>query len=357
MNANKHILHGSFMTDNFGDVLLAKVYLDQLGSLISRESISISGCTESNALELGVRRATWREKWFSRSPIVFAGGGYLGEPGSAVGKWTLRFWMRHLFWMSFLALTRRKYCILAAGFGPISNRVTRKFLGFVTRKCDLVALRDPESVSFAIQYSKPRKVITEVADAILSCESSELSSNLAAKNAVGVLANQKKLVVHLPGGVSSSAVRQLILKKVSEAFKDGWVVVLCTDSGIGRVPDFFDWYPGPCEKRSYAGVQDLLGILSEAEAVITTKLHVGICSSVLNKRVLSFYNHPKTPRLYSQLGRPELCMPLEDAAKDGSHLHERLSDVARGKISPVIVPAELRAAANKTWVLLDEFVT
>jgi polysaccharide pyruvyl transferase WcaK-like protein len=56
----------------------------------------------------------------------------------------------------------------------------------------------------------------------------------------------------------------------------------------------------------------LSAILSMVEAIITTKLHVGIVGAALGKTVLSFSGDQKIKRFYKQIGAPERCVELDD---------------------------------------------
>ena len=352
------ILHGSFHGVNFGDTLLLKVFADHLRNICAVSDIFCTNTSDHAANFAGVKKIKMLSALNSGCPILFCGGGYLGEPSGKTLRWHINLLRRHLFFGVLAAIKKRKYVILGTGFGPLSSWLTRNLSLFFIHHSETCGFRDVESLRFFELYSQKENNCIEVADAILSCTPNYLR-NISVNDQIAIDSKgHKDVLLHIPGDSSSLAIRKAITDRVIQIASDNYGVRIIAVNDNRAIPDFFDWMPGSSHKFKTMNFRDpahLLGLIDKSYCVITTKLHVGICAAVFNKRVLSFPKHTKTLRLYSQLKRADVCLPISHVS-DNSQLKTLVSDLIEGKTDPIIVPDHVKQKASNIWDCLSNWV-
>ncbi|MCK2182998.1 polysaccharide pyruvyl transferase family protein [Halomonas getboli] len=355
----KIILHGAFQNENFGDTLLLSIFSKKVKELDAGLQILGSNVSSHAASFCGIEKASFFDKVNPRNPFIYCGGGYFGERKHKKNKWGVNLLLRHL-WVGVLsAALKRKYAILATGFGSLSLLWYRLPAIYVVNKASRVCFRDAESVDFYNDYSGMREVDL-VADAVLSLEKSELY------DAVGVERsdlkefsgdNQRRLVIHLPGTANDQFQRKMIASSANKVLQKfpALKVVAISDNSFNKEQDFFSWLNvKDVECKPFTGPKRLLEEIDESDYVITTKLHVGICAAVLEKRVLSFASHPKTKRFYDQIGRRELHREIHSV--NSLQLERSLEMFLSDDVLPAKIPSKVKSMASETWEVLEEFI-
>ena len=101
----------------------------------------------------------------------------------------------------------------------------------------------------------------------------------------------------------------------------------------------------------YQGPWFLSKILSEVDAVVTDKLHVGIVSTKFKKEVISVAYHPKSIRFYKSIGRGEWTSSLKDIKPGETYLKlKKLS------YKPIRIDDSLFKKAEKNSKIVDDFL-
>ena len=155
-------------------------------------------------------------------------------------------------------------------------------------------------------------------------------------------------------------IRRTVCKKLNEllSMHKNYSVVVVSDNSSYNASDYFSWIDQSDElqikKSNYDDPSSLLREVVDAHAIVTTKLHVGICGAVLGKTVLSLARHSKTARLYNQLGRPDVCFRLNSLSED--LVEGLLLKLINGKIPPLKVSSQVHRRSLKIWHHLDLFL-
>ena len=287
---------GALWTNNFGDVLLAKLFkqsFEKNGDVI----LKYINLSEEVSSELGVHNSSFLD-FFKTDKIVFIGGGYLSEPPNKQTKWILSRFKLIFMYAFFAKILHKPYYIIGVGAGPINNRLSKYILKKFCNGAENIIVRD----GYSYETLKKLRVTTNIEisfDYALKLKETYKSS--ADKNT-------KKIVLHL------TSKQQLLNEYIIKFFiynvnnKEVW---------------FIEDHPGEYErvKKVNPNIENLIGsnyilytnnetMISNIDMfqfILTSKLHVGIVSSVLNKSICSFPYHDKVKQFYYEIGRDKLC--------------------------------------------------
>lgn len=117
------VVHGSNRNENFGDILLMKLYkewIEKEGSEVIMDRVGAYFSKYFQLPQLGLFSVL-----FKANKLVFGGGGYFGEPSSVSLKWNLKFFMIIYFWVFYLDYLEKN--ILFVGLGLVLFQI--KFYG------------------------------------------------------------------------------------------------------------------------------------------------------------------------------------------------------------------------------------
>lgn len=308
-------IHGALEINNFGDVLLGRIFCD-----FAREagwSIAAPSAAPEVAAQLGELVSLDYE---AADKILYVGGGYFGEPPRSIfGKirWGQRLIRLHLAATEVARARGIPYGAIGVGAGPISNPLARYTLRKVLNRASCIAVRDDESAAF-IRKLGVRQNVVQTADAALTLSGKVLSEKAeqVRQTMLKRAAGRKIAVLH-----PAMAGRDTIYGKVFDAF----ATVDFEETFIIAVADQSQT-PGARNQSAaneqlvtllpqaitlpYEDLDTLIGVIAAADCVVTTKLHVGIVAAALERSVLAFSAHTKTSRFYRQIGIPEQCLPL-----------------------------------------------
>jgi len=309
MKKNKELLsvHCSYFGDNFGDTLFAvEMVRFLLNQGIERDSIVLPFSSTRALEQSGVHKSGLLNFLVSKK-VIFAGGGYFGEPESKKLLWNLRFLKRHGLVILGSLLLNKKIIVSGVGVGPISLRFNRYLIRKLFNKASKVIVRDPESFLYCKDVLK-----------ITNCKlgSDPIISTAIEKKVQSQVSQQKTIGVHLPM-LKDSDELYAMAKELS---------VLQKNNDINYIV-FLDFYKPSFnniiehhlneknvkfDKFSYDGTSSLEVLLSKLDGVITTKLHVGIVSTSLSIPAFSLYVHSKTPKYYKLIEKSSWCKKFTD---------------------------------------------
>lgn len=358
------VLHGSLQGKNFGDVLLLATYTNWIRSIAPNLPIKTSNAGNFARSYSGLVKSKEPTYLASklREPVIFIGGGYLGEPPNNKTLWTARLFKHHLAYGLSIRIRRYPYCVIGAGAGPLTYPFAKYFVRLFISGAEIVALRDKESILFAKSLNIPKVRIVEVADAILGLDYGELCSFIKKPQPLTFSElNGPKILIHMPGSEENASTRRALLKiLIEEAQSQNAGIVVMSDNLLGHYFDYFHWAEQILAGQSnysvvpYRGPSSVLSLIKTADLVVTTKLHVGICAAVLNKQVISIAKHSKTERLYRQLGRPEITSNLKNTDMNIFRINVRES--LNGSVLPLQVPAVLKKLGRENKKHIKDFI-
>lgn len=330
-------LHGSYFARNFGDTLLlniiynwikeadpkAEVILPYVSS--HKEAIEILNNLETNSYK--------KYKVPNCDKFIFGGGGYFGEPKTNWARlqyWTLRNYFRHISWNNLLLKNKIPFSIIGVGVGPISNSLLRKKIIKLFENADFICVRDTESYNYLKKYGCTNPNLFETTDLALTVRREKTQVN-----------EKKILGVHFPirPEFPQDKIPAIIsfLERTSKDFKIKLIndqkgqMALEKDSNITR---FLKNSNIEYTEIEYNDPSSLIDELNKLDAILTSKLHVGILGYALKKPVLSIPNHTKNFRFYKQIGRSKFCIPANEINENG------LSEAFNECISTAVVHDE-----------------
>ena len=355
------VLHGAFRSDNFGDNLILQVFKEKLEKRFPRKRLYLSSGSvgRNNISGLPVLRVLFLRD--NASIVLFCGGGYLGEPPNATLSWHLQFLGRHVCTLLACMFSRTRFAITGVGFGPLRWKWLRWIVVRCLNNAALIAYRDEESATIFRSYGGRR-------DALVY---SDVIATLSSKELVGLSSHsgccddreraESMLLVHIPGKADTREARQLLAKAIQHAVLSHPTtkIKVISDNPIDGDHDYFNWFDdSKVEVVRYQGVSQLIDVLAAAENIITTKLHVGICASVLSKRLLSFPVHDKTLRFYKQIRRTDVVYPLiGNSVSSSARVFEgAVKRLLEGGVPKVEVPNDISKLADDFWLAVDGFV-
>lgn len=323
MNIQRPVLrlHGAYEVENFGDILLARIFADWAREA-GWEPIAVDA-PDYVYRDLNLSTDITDDP----KAVLLVGGGYLGEPKrSLAGRWRWGFKLieRHLSVMQEARNKGLPYAVIGAGFGPISNMIARWKAKSLMKDTATVVLRDPESAAWAKKYGVRCDAIS--ADAAVTLSGTPLSAVAQAEAArfCALAGNRKLVAVQFDRPPAGSDEWAMVFDELEKSLKglDCFVVGISDQHGTGvaelhrqAAEQFLTRFPNS-RFEPYDGLESMLGRLSAADLIITTKLHIGIVGSAYGRAVLSLPTHQKTVRFYRQLERTEICVPKAEWRPD-----------------------------------------
>ena len=301
-------LHGSYFGNNYGDVLLVNIFAKWIHECCPDYIINLPLADKAKTKDLpdgvtGILNLL-RSKY-----LVFCGGGYFGEQPRNKKAWARRNFFRHGIIGILARFFRIPYAIIGVEFGPISSRWFKRVCVGIAKHARVVVVRNAESKEF-LEANGVKGVFLS-ADAVL-CLSDSISP---------AFANSDDIVIHIPG-ITNAPLRffgliQSLITQVKEKcpysrllfINDSFADIYHTDA-YRQIFDFLDTHDVSYDILPYKGYKSLIEVINTHRYVLTTKLHVGITAAALNKRPLSFWQHPKTKRLHEQIGNTSYCYPI-----------------------------------------------
>lgn len=342
------IIHGSYFSLNFGDVLLWRSAAERVRLLLNGSEIY--HCDMPVALRKFYLRdfpdLSLTRRVRGADVVVFCGGGYFMPPHRYRYIWELRNLMRHQLALR-IAKSAGRVGFFGVGLGEVAFPPFRRLLSKAIENADLLVLRDVESVEALRHYGKAQESAHVTPDlAFVDVYNKAKTYNLP-KEYVGIHADfkgmsQEKLALFLQScdGIMKLLPlesRFLVDCPSRSAFESISVVKQRFPSLSKAVVSVFDGSP-----------DRFLEQISRCAVIVTTKLHVGICATAMGTPVVSIAKHPKTKRFYSQFGLSACCPESTQELISLVQCFDRLELVA--------FPPEIVAAGKEALSLFDQFI-
>jgi len=317
MKKVKVVVQGALNVDNFGDVLLGRIYTDWIAEsgieVVAPKAISLVLSELPNATKGSCTDA---------DALIYIGGGYFGEPPrSFLGryKWGFRMIRYHLSSSIRFIIQNKKIAIVGVGVGPVTNFIARMGVTIVSRKASLVVVRDNQSKKY-LEYSVGRKPINVAPDAALTLTRGKFSEpmNLAAMQLENKADGKEVIGIHFDKQAAGDDEWRLLWSETLDWLNsmDVFVLLLVDQKNTPVLEVQLEEYRKYSKQLlnasiyTYKTVDHLVGTISACSVILTTKLHVAIVGTALDIPVYSLSCHTKTKRFYEQLGMPDLCLPM-----------------------------------------------
>ncbi|MEM7769785.1 MAG: polysaccharide pyruvyl transferase family protein [Cyanobacteria bacterium P01_A01_bin.37] len=355
-------IHGAYYDNNFGDLLLMRIFENWVRSaipstivypLLPKSEYSRFGHLFPNS-QFGVK------KWAQWQGLLYAGGGHFGEPQRQAQKgyrgyrsWSLRFFLRHVLPAEMCIRRQVPYLIAGVGVGPLSNPVVKREVQRIFHHADMVSVRNAESQRY-VQESLGIENVQVIPDAALTLTPEDIPDTVNARvdHLLAPYGDRPLLGIHHPRYILADTPQaQALRTQLVEALKTepDLVPVIFADDGGGKFSEPCDQLARliqdstgrSCLTVPFKGVWHTVALISRFSAVLTTKLHVAIVAYAMGVYAESCAVHPKVQRFFEQIGRSSQCTLIHDLdeaiAKEKIH---RMIQVAHS-------PVEIR---DNTWM-------
>lgn len=319
----KIIMVGAVRFSNFGDILFAKLYYEQLRKLFPEAHILFYE-TVFNPVSTFCRKELGYIEHFTLKDLrdadvlLYFSGGYFAnsfEDGLTKLLWHIRYALPGLYFSK----KKKDIYVIGVGGGEFSWKYSASVAKKILNSAKYISVRNKETKA--------------------------KFNNLGVTNEIHVLSDTAQVVrkiydysdviddgyifLHIiPNDNYYSLLEERVfpaIKKYLEVNKD-FILLIGYDS---KVKETYDSYINSAIhyfgnqsaiKYEYNSIDDLIKTLKSCKAVITPKLHVGIVSASFNKPVISFpINYEKTGRYYRSIGCAERCININDLNKDKAY--------------------------------------
>lgn len=340
-------LHGSYFGNNYGDILLMKLFTQWIREYNPSIMINYPMLKDGKILDPPQNTTCGLWNLLRSDALVFFGGGYFGEKPTKKQRWSVRNFYRHAIVAILAIVFRIPYAIIGVEFGPISVSWFKRCVIFIAKHAKCLVVRNEESLIF-LNENGVRNVQLSF-DAVLS-----LSDYV---NPIIDTTSKNKILLHI---TKQSAKVIDLVKSIILALKNNNI------NNVGFIEDepgqykrfyndtisrLFDDANIEVEKYIYEGTDKVISVINDSEMIITTKLHVGIAGIALNKKVFSVYYHPKTLRLHKQVNNEDNCMALNDVDETVS---AKISEFI--KKDQYLMPKKVLDAARENRRVLYSFL-
>ncbi len=315
----KILLHGAFYGSNYGDVLFCEIF----SKVISLNHTVLYGSTGKyikKRLKLQNLSSEFID-FFRSDAVVFAPGGYFGEPNStglALNVWRIRMFFRHAYLGVICRALKKPYAIIGLGVGPINFSFGKKIIRYIFEGSRMTTVRDNESLLYLESMGVNTNDIEVTVDSIFGLKD-ELIDNKGIEYIRSLSINGKILVLHVSSGGDNAMQIVKAVNRFLILHKD-YTLVVCTDFMVTKMNPFLSRIFKELEGTNYKVLdykpENLTALLNYSTIVITSKLHVGIVAASFKKSVVSFPVHNKTKRFYDQINQSDRCLEMKLVTED-----------------------------------------
>lgn len=361
-------LHGFVYSNNFGDMLLARIALDIVRRHAPDAVLSLPFSTPAFRTEANVNSGTGWTPFLHSDALLYHGGGYFAF--SSRFEWRTRLRLFKRFYTPALAAAAmgKPYGVFGVGVGPIYSQTQRYAVRQVFEGASTVTVRDEESYDWLRRIGVRHDRLHQTADLALTLMPGDLPPEAvaAADGLISGTSYERYLGLHLSAPSDMSAAYAGIMDGVVSYVNrhpEIGIVVLC-DHVAGSAGQQTPQYRAALELVAKIGKRAILvgqpplwtlaALLARLDGLVTNKLHTGIVSSAFGRRVVSIAKNDKNFRFFRQLGASDRCINIEqsEAINISAWLEQGLD--ALHVTTPL--PAALRELAGKNETLIRTFL-
>ncbi|GEL67568.1 polysaccharide pyruvyl transferase family protein [Marinilactibacillus psychrotolerans] len=314
-------LHGAYFPNNYGDVLILAIQAKWIKELTGEE-VSLPFATNVYRKTIEPINLAGKDSIIKSNYLIYGAGGYLGEPPLGRFKWSINFIRNHFKPAWIASRNNVPYSIIGTGAGPANVWIARQALKFITKRAEMIAVRDEESKIYLSQFLKNNNKINITADVALSLTKDDLNKEIVCKVKEQYLDFEgMKIGVHIGADRHAEDTGQnvqSVIDEIIQFFKDKpeLTPVLIIDNNNKVQNEAVEYIKNEINRKcsifKHEDIWETSALLSELDTVVTNKLHIGIVNYAMGNVPISFPYHSKTKRFYKQIGLENLCTPISE---------------------------------------------
>lgn len=340
---NKVLVVGATYSDNFGDMLFAKIVADYLSDkcefryyLLSDYAQKFIGKTKIADFSICEAEA-----------LVYMPGGFFGDRHDT-SLYTTYLWFKRYFPIGLkFAFLRKPILILGVGAGPCKYAVMKSLIKYICKRANKVIVREDDSAEFLKMLGVNSTVTSDLAQTITDYELPAVQLNCTKK---------KKLLVHINQNKGAADKILPAVQQFYEKHSEDYNIIVASDQvcpddyaiyekikTFAKEDAFFYKYGDPLE---------LCSVIEQSDVVVTYKLHVGIVACSYGKSVIAIPEHyKKVERYYRHIGYSERVLPLYKAHSEA--IFNMLEEYAE---IPIKIPAAIIDSAHENFDELKNYI-
>lgn len=339
----KILVVGATYSDNFGDMLFARIVADYLVDKCKFRYYLLSGYAQ---------RFIGKEKISDFSiceaeALVYMPGGFFGDRHDT-SLYTTYLWFKRYFPIGLkFAFLQKPILILGVGAGPCKYAVMKCLIKYICKRAKKVIVREEDSAEFLRTLGINSMVTSDLAQIVTDYELPVVQLNCNKK---------KKLLVHINQNKDAAEKVLPAVRQFYEKHSEDYNIIVASDQvcpddyavydkikSFAKNDVFFYKYGDPLE---------LCSVIKQSDAVITYKLHVGIVACSYGKSVIAVPEHyKKVERYYRHIGYSERVLPLCKASSQV--IFDMLEEYAE---TPIKIPATIIDSAYKNLDELKKYI-
>jgi len=301
----KVFLHGSLNNRNFGDELLVSMmsfYVTRKRPGVTVHLKASEKCFDEIKQYTNVKNIKTILGISKVDTVIFGGGGYFGSPSEKLSRWDINF--SYKFFPIFLLsiFLRKRILIFGTGFGPMPFVLNRWFLKRLVRRSSRVFVRDVESMRFVRED--------------LKCDA-KLTSDMVSNRTLFM-----DFIKHNVPMYKYKEDKYIVLHNISYNFFENtfaeredlsdyhFIIMYDSEKEFqnAEITNYLTSNNVSFEIEGYESIGKVINIISGAQLVLTSKLHVGIVSTTLGVSTISVPVHIKTIRYYQMFKIEDICL-------------------------------------------------
>ncbi len=361
--SHKVILHGMHRSPNFGDVLLTQILRDHLAELPGVQ-LKLLAPTDDVRRTLEVKEASL-SNFLHADCVILGGGGFFQRMDGPKGA--LKTLVKYALPLFFAQLLGKPTAIIGAGFAPMPQKWLDRLLKIMISRCRTIAVRDQAGYDYLRRLlpAVKRDRIQRVSDLVFAIDESWIkpADRRWAEQIRHSLGSERVIAVHLSEPPSTNENYGMIAASLREVLKrgQGCGVLLLEDhpsaeNGQAQAQTELAEIlaPLPTLPVPYPGVERLAALLACADAVLTSKLHVGLCAATMGTPPFAVAKHRKNLASFADIEIAENCGLLGDAKP------AQIDDIVQRFVNEtggVSVPDGVRMRAKAALQLAEKVIT
>ena len=355
MKSKNYLLHGATNcgSSNYGDY----IYADMIYTYLKKHNKNVTFFQPSTFFVKNLKDYNVNNKIsiIKSDSIIYIPGGYFGEGPNASFKDNIIQFLRFLPLGIIGALLKKNMVVLGIGAGPLNNFFMKNGVKIICNNSKFITTRDKTSYECLKKLTK-NKQLYEAEDLILTYKPQFLKEDSKQIKEIKKKAKDKKIfLIHFNHDMNAM---NLFSKTVNlmNSKNDDYYYVVASDSILKNedenIQNFksmsnFEFY-----HFKYTNPYELSTLLNIVDVVLTSKLHVGVVSSLLNKSVFAVSCHyEKTKRFYKQIKNEDRCIDLNNCTE--KDIYKLILKKEKDKI---IIPEAEIEKSKITWNLFSKYI-
>lgn len=306
------LLHGCYHNNNFGDLLLADLMAKKIRNLTGQNVLCPWTYGNKETL-FYAKSGKGIRSWFDFTHAVFGGGGYLNSNEKG---WFSKKILRYFIPAFLCKIQRKPYMILGVGAGPKIKFFDKVLVKFICDNAQLIYVRDDESKDVLIKTGVSASKIGVTADFALTLSEKDFAPYRSKKiEKYFERYNGKKIIgIHLQS-IKDEGKLEEVLMNINSSLENTHIPIMFfdhvkskqhLDMSIEKMKRISQRYlPALVFYDEILNHWELCSFILKMDAIITSKLHVGIVGWVLEVPIFGCSSHGKTKRFFRQVGRSQ----------------------------------------------------